>query len=109
MKSFYLFLLGFAVGFLFNHYVMNYDVYTSAFLGTVFGISYGLAYFLDQPKFKTPMRLAITFGAALAVYLAGSLAYPEGIALAAVISFFIIAFGYNLIASMFRGKSVRSR
>lgn len=109
MKTFYLFLMGFAVGFLFNHYLMNYDLYTAAFLAAVFGISYGLAYFLDQPKFKTPLRLAITFGAALAVYLAGTAAYSEGVALTALICFFIIAFGYNLIASFFRGKSVRSR
>lgn len=109
MKTLYLFLLGFAAGFLFNFYLMSTHLYGSLFLGGVFGLSYALAYFLDQPKFRTPMRLAITFGAALVVYLAASALFSAEMGFTAVVSYFVIAFGYNLMASFFRGKSVRNR
>lgn len=109
MKTFYLFLLGFAAGFLFNFYLRHTLLEQSLFLGGVFGLSYALAYFLDQPKFKTAMRLAITFGAALGIYLAASAIFSSEMAFTALISYFVIAFGYNLMASFFRGKSVRNR
>lgn len=108
MKTFYLFLLGFAVGFLFNFYLMETPIGHALFMGGVFGLSYGLAYFLDQPKFKAPMRFSLTFGVGLVAYLAATFLFSSQTGFTALISYFIIAFGYNLMASFFRAKSVRN-
>ena len=78
------------------------------YYGFAFGSAWGMAYFLDDPKFSLPQKLGISFLGMGLLILVGLLLFDLELAVPSVLKFSMVFVAYYLIASFKRSKSLRS-
>lgn len=106
-------LMYFAIGTVLS-FVINYFFYSSENLGLdiyyalAFGFAWGLAYFLDTPKFTLPQKLGLSFAAMGILVLIGIVIFSLELAVPSILKFSTVFVAYYLIASFSGSKSLRN-
>lgn len=72
-----------------------------------YGVAWGLAYYLDNPKFSLAIKLGASLAIMLILVVAGYFIFGLELAVPAVIKFSIIFVAYYLMASFRKTKSLR--
>lgn len=72
-----------------------------------YGSAWGLAYYLDNPKFALPIKLGISLLGMAILVVAGYFLFNADLAVASIIKFSMIFVAYYLIASFRQSKSLR--
>lgn len=104
----YLF-LGTIISFLLNYFLLGSQGWElDLYYGFAFGSAWGMAYFLDDPKFSLPQKLGISFLGMGLLILVGLLLFDLELAVPSVLKFSMVFVAYYLIASFKRSKSLRS-
>ncbi len=108
-KAILYFVLGTVISFAINYFIYNSeDIALDFYYAIAFGLAWGMAYFLDSPKFALPIKFAISFGAMAVLVLIGSFIFDFKLALASVMKFATVFVAYYLIASFRESKSLRN-
>ncbi|KIA89721.1 hypothetical protein [Kaistella jeonii] len=100
---------GTAVSFLLNYFLLGSQGWElDLYYGFAFGSAWGMAYFLDDPKFTLPQKLGISFLGMGLLVLIGFLLFGLELAVPSVIKFSMVFVAYYLIASFKPSKSLRN-
>ena len=101
-------LAGTAVSFLLNYFLLGSQGWKlDLYYGFAFGSAWGMAYFLDDPKFSLPQKLGISFLGMGLLVLIGFLIFNLELAIASILKFSMVFVAYYLIASFKPSKSLR--
>lgn len=107
-KSIFFLLIGTIVSFLINHFILESQEWaTDLYNGFAFGLGWGLAYFVDRPKWKLPKKLGISFIGILVLVILGFIFFSFEIAVPSIIKFSTVFVAYYLFASFRSSKSLR--
>lgn len=107
-KSIFFLLIGTIVSFLINHFILESQEWaTDLYNGFVFGLGWGLAYFVDRPEWKLPKKLGISFIGILVLVILGFIFFSFEIAVPSIIKFSTVFVAYYLFASFRNSKSLR--
>ena len=100
---------GTTVSFLLNYFLLGSQGWElDLYYGFAFGSAWGMAYFLDDPKFTLPQKLGISFLGMGLLVLIGFLLFGLELAVPSVIKFSMVFVAYYLIASFKPSKSLRN-
>lgn len=102
-------LAGTTISFLLNYFLLGSQGWElDLYYGFAFGSAWGMAYFLDDPKFSLPKKLGISFLGMALLIIVGLLFFNFEEAVPSVIKFSMVFVAYYLIASFKPSKSLRS-
>lgn len=108
-KAILFFILGTAVSFLANYYLISNDGWKlDLFNGFAFGLGWGLAYFVDHPEWGLSKKMGISFVGIFVLVLVGLLLFSFEQAIPGIIKFSTVFVAYYLIASFKASKSLRN-
>ena len=100
---------GTAISFLLNYFLLGSQGWKlDLYYGFAFGSAWGMAYFLDDPKFSLPQKLGISFLGMGLLVLVGLMIFNLELAVPSVIKFSMVFVAYYLIASFKPSKSLRN-
>lgn len=103
------FILGTGISFLINYLFINSEnIGLEMYYAVAFGLAWGLAYFLDSPKFSLFQKMGLSFGAMALSVFAGVLIFNLDLAIPSILKFSTVFVAYYLIASFRANKSLRS-
>ncbi|SFI40090.1 hypothetical protein [Halpernia frigidisoli] len=97
-------LLSFILYYLF---VDTQNLALNLYYSLAYGSAWGLAYYLDNPKFSLPLKLGISLLAMVVLVVVGFFIFDLKLAVPSVIKFSIIFVAYYLMASFRSSKSLR--
>lgn len=97
-------LLSFVLYYLF---VDTQNLVLNLYYSLAYGSAWGLAYYLDNPKFPLPMKLGVSLFAMAVLVIIGYLLFNLKLAVPSIIKFSIIFVAYYLMASFRQSKSLR--
>lgn len=103
------FILGTGISFLINYLFINSEnIGLEIYYAVAFGLAWGLAYFLDNPKFSLIQKMGLSFGIMALLVFVGALIFGPELAIPSVIKFSTVFVAYYLIASFRASKSLRN-
>ncbi len=103
------FLAGTSISFLLNHFLLGSQGWQlDLYYGAAFGAAWGMAYYLDDPKFTLPQKLGISFLGIAVLVAIGLVLFNLEKAVPSVIKFSMVFVAYYLIASFKSSKSLRN-
>ncbi|MGP1500737.1 hypothetical protein [Bergeyella cardium] len=108
-KSVLYFVIGTTISFIINYFILNAGVgwQLNLFYGMAFGLGWGLAYFVDQPKWKLHKKMSISFIGIIILLIIGRLFFNSILVIPSIIRFSTVFVAYYLIASFKQSKSLR--
>lgn len=108
-KALLYFALGTVLSFLINYFFYNSEnIALDIYYALAFGIAWGIAYYLDTPKFSLPQKLGFSFLAMGVLVLAGTLLFSLELAIPSILKFSTVFVAYYLFASFRANKSLRN-
>ncbi|WP_209389210.1 hypothetical protein [Chryseobacterium sp. RR2-3-20] len=108
-KSFVYFTLGTVISFLINYlFVDGEHVGLEVYYAIAFGLAWGMAYFLDNPKFSLLQKMGSSFGVMALLVVIGALIFNLEKAIPSILKFSTVFVAYYLIASFRASKSLRN-
>ncbi|MCF2220232.1 hypothetical protein H9Q08_13105 [Chryseobacterium sp. PS-8] len=107
-KAILYFALGTVLSFLINYFFYSSEnIGLDIYYAIAFGFAWGVAYYLDTPKFTLPQKLGLSFVAMGILVLAGALIFNIELAIPSVLKFSTVFVAYYLIASFRASKTLR--
>ncbi|WHF53151.1 hypothetical protein QGN23_11990 [Chryseobacterium gotjawalense] len=107
-RAFLYLFAGTALSFFLSYFLLGSQGWElDLYYGFAFGLAWGTAYFLDDPRFSLPQKLGISFLGMGLLILLGLFLFNLQLAVPSVIKFSMVFVAYYLIASFRRSKSLR--
>ncbi|UOE38562.1 MULTISPECIES: hypothetical protein [Chryseobacterium] len=108
-RAFVYFTLGTVISFLINYlFVDGEHVGLEVYYAIAFGLAWGMAYFLDNPKFSLLQKMGSSFGVMALLVVIGALIFNLEKAIPSILKFSTVFVAYYLIASFRASKSLRN-
>lgn len=102
------FFAGTIVSFLLYYlFVDTQKLLLNTYYSVAFGSAWGLAYYLDNPKFSLPLKLGVSLLGMAILVTKGFFLFTPQLAVASILKFSMIFVAYYLIASFRPSKSLR--
>lgn len=103
------FSLGTVLSFLTNYlFIDGENIALEIYYAIAFGFAWGLAYYLDNPRFSLVLKMGLSFGAMALLVLIGSFVFSLELAVPSILKFSTVFVAYYLIASFRASKSLRN-
>lgn len=100
--------LGTSISFLLNYLFFDSSHHWIDFYyAFAFGFAWGMAYFLDTPEYRLPVKLGISMVGIMVMVAIGAVIFDLKTALPSVMKFATVFVAYYLIASFRESKSLR--
>ena len=104
------FIAGTIISFLLNLFILGSQGWQlDLYYGIAFGAAWGMAYYLDDPRFSLMQKLGLSFLAMSILVFAGTLIFDLEKAVPSVIKFSMVFVAYYVIASLRPSKSLRTK
>ncbi|CAD7808598.1 hypothetical protein CHRY9390_01857 [Chryseobacterium aquaeductus] len=101
--------LGTGISFLINFlFIDEENIGLELYYAIAFGIAWGLAYFLDNPKFSLFQKMGSSFGVMVLLVIFGALVFNLELAIPSILKFSTVFVAYYLIASFRASKTLRN-
>jgi hypothetical protein len=108
-KALIYFALGTVVSFLINYFFLSsQNIGLDLYYAFAFGFAWGMAYYLDSPRFTLPQKLGLSFAGMAVLVLIGSVIFNLQLAIPSILKFSTVFVAYYLIASFRASKSLRN-
>lgn len=108
-KTILYFLLGTLSGYFINYFLYNSEHKgLDLFYAVGFGLGWAMAYYLDTPQYKLPIKMLISFVAMFLMVAVGSFIFDLQLAIPSLFHFATVFVAYYMIASMKDSKSLRN-
>lgn len=102
------FLAGTAVSFLLYYFFVDtQNLGLNFYYSIAYGSAWGLAYYLDNPKFSLPLKLGVSLLGMAVLVIIGFFIFNPSLAVASILKFSMIFVAYYLLASFRPSKSLR--
>jgi len=101
--------LGTVLSFLINYlFIDGEHVVLELYYAIAFGIAWGMAYFLDNPKFSLFQKMGSSFGMMAVLVAIGTFVFSLELAIPSILKFSTVFVAYYLIASFRANKTLRN-
>lgn len=109
-KALLYFGLGTVISFLINYlFIDSSNVRLEVYYAIAFGLAWGMAYFLDNPKFSLFQKMSSSFGMMALLVAVGAVIFNLELAIPSILKFSTVFVAYYLIASFRASKSLRNQ
>lgn len=103
------FALGTVLSFLINYlFIDGEHIGLEIYYAIAFGFAWGMAYFLDNPKFSLVQKMGSSFGVMALLVAVGAVIFNLELAIPSILKFSTVFVAYYLIASFRGSKSLRN-
>lgn len=103
------FALGTVLSFLINYlFIDGEHIGLEIYYAIAFGLAWGMAYFLDNPKFSLVQKMGSSFGVMALLVAVGAVIFNLELAIPSILKFSTVFVAYYLIASLRGSKSLRN-
>lgn len=101
--------LGTGISFLLNYFLLGSQGWKlDLYYGFSFGSAWGIAWFLDNPRFTLAKKFLISFAAMMVLFALGLILFSFELTIPSIIKFSTVFVAYYLIASFRETKSLRN-